>query len=54
METKSLKSVIMDIKEFLDFRKLAFQKNKHFDCERIQGLMYKVECDKEWMELIGY
>lgn len=53
METKSLKSVIMDIKEFLNFRKLAFQKKKEFNCER-KGLTYQVECDKEWMELIGY
>lgn len=53
METKSLKSVIMDIKEFLNFRKLAFQKKKQFNCER-KGLMYEVQADKEWMELIGY
>ena len=53
METKALKKVLMDITEFLNFRKLAFQKRKQFNYER-RGMNYEVECDKEWMELIGY
>ena len=53
METVFLKKVLMDIKEFLNFRKLAFSKGKQFNCER-KGMNYEVECEKEWMELIGY
>jgi len=51
MEKK--KSVIMTISEFLNFRKLAFQKHVDFMCHFNKGV-YHVECNETFMLELGY
>lgn len=47
------KSVIMTISEFLNFRKIAFQKHIDFMC-RISKGMYIVQCDERFMTDLGF
>lgn len=47
------KTVIMSIREFINFRSLAFKKRVEFFCS-IKDSLYRVECDEEFMEQIGY
>ena len=50
----SLKREKMNVKEFLNFRNLAKKKKVSFDCLHKGNGNYLVECDKYFMELIGY
>ena len=44
----------MNTKEFLNFRDLAWKKRIPFDCEHLGGGNYLVQCEEQFMQLIGY